>query len=159
MRWPRISTTLSRIGARPVPSISVPPTSASGPLGMEGPVERCCATAVTTSPARTTTAERTRVAVMSTGTGCRCRSLRDRRQRPVVLNRATRLEELGLGCTAAEGLRVAHLSLDGGDDLREGKRLLGVHGQIRVDRDLAILDVVHQAVAPPVEVPLLCGEI
>ncbi len=53
------------------------------------------------------------------------RSIRDRRQRTVVLNWAPRLEELGLGGTAAEGLRIAHLSLDGRDDFRERKRLLG----------------------------------
>ena len=61
MRSPRIRTTLSRIGARPVPSISVPPTSASGPFGVERPAERLLGhAAVTASPARTTTAERTR---------------------------------------------------------------------------------------------------
>src|SRR6187455_3160054 len=155
MRSPRIRTTLSRIGAPPVPSISVPPTSASGPFV----AERCWATAVTVSPMRTTSAERMRVAFISMPTGSRCRSIRDRRQRPVVLDWATRLEELRLGGAAAEGLRVAHLSLDGRDDFREGKRPLGVHRQIRVDRDLAVLDVVHQAVAPPVEVPVLCREI
>src|SRR5688572_24930411 len=159
MRWPRIRTTLSRIGAPPVPSISVPPTRASGPSGVAGPAERCCATVDTASVTRATTAARTRPGFIGSRTGRPCHSLRHGRQRPVVLNRAPWLEELGLGGSAAEGLRVAHLPLDRRDDFRERKRLLGVYGQIGVDLDLAMLDVVHQAVAPPVEIPVLRRQI
>jgi hypothetical protein len=34
-----------------------------------------------------------------------------------------------------------------------------VYGKIRVHLDLAILDVVQIPITPPVEIPILCGEI
>src|SRR5688500_16822129 len=121
MRLPRIRTTLLRSGAAPVPSISVPPISARG-VSDAGRVEGSCpaTVAVAARPAMTA-AHPARRANPTMGIQFMARSIRDWRQRPIVLNRAAWLEELGLGRAAAECLRVADLLLNGRDHFRQGK--------------------------------------
>ena len=66
-----------------------------------------------------------------------------RRQRSVGLDRAAKLEELGVGGPAAERLRVADLSFDGRDDVRERQWFCKheIHLQSLLDARAPVLEI------------------